>query len=358
LIVAAGLGDALGEDIFTLFAPNNDAFAAVPAEFVDAVTTNIEFLRNALLYHAVPEVEIRAENLVCDAEVMMANTDATTTTCIGDAIYQVGNGNSPDALPKIVAQDGDACNGVIHVIDQVMLQGGDVPTVAPKTDAPTDSPKTEAPTDSPKTDAPVVLETDAPVEPPKTVAPAVPVAPPTPLPVDPNPTPEPSDVTCKSIVEVACDVPEFTTLCGLVGDAGLVDVLGGEEKFTVFMPTNDAFASLPQEIVDAVTSDSDLLKSVLLSHAVAGEVLFIKDLVCSGKVVMANGDETTTTCAGEKFYQSGAGNNPSSFPEIIAPDGVACNGVIHSIDQVILPGSDAPEDPAPLLRGLRAVQSS
>jgi len=316
---AAGLGDALSDDIFTLFAPTNVAFDLVPAGIIEAIS-GVEDLRRALLYHAVPEVVLRSEDLVCGAEVMMANRNATVTTCVNDEIYQVGSGNSPGSLPRIVAPDAVACNGVIHAVDQVILQG-----ITP-IDQPTTTPEN-----------------------------------PTPSPIDPmsspiNPTPFPSlspitskpTKTCQSISEVVCTLPEFETLCSLVGDADLTDALGSEDKFTLFAPINTAFESLSLEIADKVTDDVDFLENVLLSHAVADNEVFSTDLVCNEKVVMSNGDKTTTICAGDKIYQAGEGNNPTNLPEIIAPNGVACNGVIHAIDHVILPSTDT-------LRNLRAT---
>jgi len=321
---AAGLGDALNNDIFTLFAPTNVAFDLVPTEIIDAIT-DVEALRKALLYHAVPEVILRSEDLVCGAEVMMANRNDTITTCINDEIYQVGSGNTLGALPRIVAPDGVACNGIIHVIDQVILQGIITPTDPPTT----------------KPDDPTLSPVD-----------------PIPSPIDPTPlpTPEPTDLspitfeptsTCQSISEVVCTLPEFEILCALVGDADLVDALRSEDKFTLFAPMNTAFESLPQEVADKVTGDMEFLKNVLLSHVVADNEVFSTDLVCNEKVIMANGDKTTTICTGDKIYQAGAGNTPNNIPEVIAPDGVGCNGVIHAIDHVILPGGDSPPSSPP-----------
>ncbi|OEU06120.1 FAS1 domain-containing protein, partial [Fragilariopsis cylindrus CCMP1102] len=194
------------------------------------------------------------------------------------------------------------------------------------------APFTSTPTGS--SSAPIIPTPD-PIDP--TPAPIestlVPVLP-TPDPV--VPTPAPVD-QCQSITEVVCTLPEFEVLCALVGDADLADVLGSNDKFTLFAPINTAFESLSQEILDAIAGDVEFLKNVLLSHAVADEELFSTDLICDDKVAMANGVETTTICTGDKLFQVGGGNTPDIIPEIVAPDGVACNGVIHAIDHVIFP---------------------
>ena len=416
LTIAAGLGDALSDDVFTLFAPTNEAFDSIPAEFLEGIT-DADILRNVLLYHAVPEMVLSSEDLVCGAEVMMADRDFTTTTCIDDEKYQIGSRNPPSALPKIVAPDGVACNGIIHVVDQVILPGAiltDPPTTTP--DDPTPSPvdpTTVDPTPGPTLSSPISDPTTAdptpgPIDPtpvpidstsapsnvePSSVVPSsgatttsptdyptlgepsmapftstptgsssAPIIP-TPDPIDPTPapiestlvpvlpTPDPVVPTpapvdqCQSITEVVCTLPEFEVLCALVGDADLADVLGSNDKFTLFAPINTAFESLSQEILDAVAGDVEFLRNVLLSHAVADEELFSTDLVCDDKVAMANGVETTTICTGDKLFQVGGGNTPDIIPEIVAPDGVACNGVIHAIDHVIFPSGTSPPSP-------------
>jgi len=319
---AAGLGDALSDDVFTLFAPTNAAFDLVPVGIIDSLS-GVEDLRRALLYHTVPEVVLRSEDLVCGAEVMMANRNSTVTTCINDEIYQVGSGNSPGSLPKIVAPDGVACNGIIHVVDQVILQG-----ITP-TDQPTTTPEDPTPSliDDPMS-SPIINPTPLP----------------TPEPIDLSPiTSKPTSI-CQSISEVICTLLEFETLCSLIGDADLAVTLGSEDKFTFFAPINTAFESLSPEIADKVTSDVEFLKNILLSHTVADNEVFSTDLVCNEKVLMANGVNTTTICTGDKIYQAGEGNTPNNIPEIIAPNGVGCNGVIHAMDHVMLPSAVTPRN--------------
>jgi uncharacterized surface protein with fasciclin (FAS1) repeats len=142
---------------------------------------------------------------------------------------------------------------------------------------------------------------------------------------------------CESIAQVVCTLPEFEILCALVRDVDLVGILSSFDEVTVFAPTNQAFESLPMEFADAVINDPELLRTVLLTHVYPGK-LFSTSLECDMEISMASGQETTTVCMGDMIFQAGAGNPSGALPEIILFDGVACNGVIHAIDLVILPG--------------------
>ena len=294
LIGVAGLGDTLNNNTFTVFAPVDTAFETIPAEVLDALN-DVSVLKDTLLYHTVPEVEILASNLLCEDILIMANFKETTTICTGDKIFQVGNGNSPNALPRIIGQDVTACNGIIHAIDQVLLQSV---TFSP----------TQAPNSS-------------------TIKPTPPL------------TSSPSN-SCQTIAEVICFLPEFELLCALAGDADLISVFKDlEEKYTIFAPTNKAFESLPEEFASAVISDSEFLRNILLSHAIGGEI-FSNQLECGGEISMMSGQETTTICTEDRVFQRGAKNTLLSLPEIIATDGITCNGVIHAVNQVIIPSTD------------------
>lgn len=143
-------------------------------------------------------------------------------------------------------------------------------------------------------------------------------------------------ISCQTITEVACSLPEFEILCALVGDANLGAVLDGEDEITLFAPINTAFENLPIATAEAVVSDLDLLSTVLLSHAVPGYI-FSTDLECGAEISMVSGVETTTLCSDGNIFQTGAGNGLVSLPQVIAPDGETCNGVIHAISEVILP---------------------
>jgi uncharacterized surface protein with fasciclin (FAS1) repeats len=117
--------------------------------------------------------------------------------------------------------------------------------------------------------------------------------------------------------------------------ANLAETLSGEGTFTVFAPTNDAFERLPEAVV-ALLEDVEVLENVLLYHVVLEE-LFSTDLECSELVMMANERDTRTICKNNKIFQKGAGNTDDDKPQIIGVDIEACNGVIHIVDEVILP---------------------
>ncbi|GAX24129.1 hypothetical protein FisN_9Hh382 [Fistulifera solaris] len=139
---------------------------------------------------------------------------------------------------------------------------------------------------------------------------------------------------CSSIAEIACSTDDFSTLCTAVTEAGLAEALS-EGSWTVFAPTNEAFANLG-DTLDAVLADKDLLTDVLLFHAVSGEVLST-DLKCTERVEMANKKDSRTVCRGDTIYQKGAGNPRSDMPAIVDVDIEACNGYIHVISEVMLP---------------------
>lgn len=146
--------------------------------------------------------------------------------------------------------------------------------------------------------------------------------------------------TCATVVDVACNDPQFSTLCSLVTTADLVDALNSQNPFpqkTVFAPTNDAFEKLPPDILTAVTDDTDTLINVLLYH-VAPSILLSNDLACGLEIEMANSAPTTTLCGSNGMFYQADGGITSGLPKIVATDIETCYGVIHVIDEVLLPG--------------------
>ena len=143
------------------------------------------------------------------------------------------------------------------------------------------------------------------------------------------------------IVAVATAAGNFTTLAAALGAAGLVETLQGEGPFTVFAPTDDAFAALPAGLVDKLLlpENIDILKDILLFHVIAGSEV-TSDMVAAGDVEMASGDMATIVVDGSTITIAGA--------PISAVDVMASNGVIHVIDAVMVP-SDV--DVAALLAG-------
>lgn len=139
---------------------------------------------------------------------------------------------------------------------------------------------------------------------------------------------------CVFTAEIACSTDDFSTLCAAVTQVGLAGALS-EGSWTVFAPSNDAFANLGGTL-DAVLADDKLLTEILLHHIVDREV-YSDQLRCNGKVKMANRKKTRTICVGESVFQAGKGNDWYVMPEIVSFDMDACNGVIHAVNELILP---------------------
>ena len=133
-------------------------------------------------------------------------------------------------------------------------------------------------------------------------------------------------VQAKDIVDTAVAAGDFKTLAVALERAGLIDTLKGKGPFTVFAPTDAAFAKVPKKDLDALLADKSKLASVLTYHVLPGSVM-AKD-VKAGKVKTVQGsDLTLSTCDGVKV--DGA--------NVVKTDIVADNGVIHVIDSVVLP---------------------
>ena len=130
----------------------------------------------------------------------------------------------------------------------------------------------------------------------------------------------------KDIVDTAVSAGTFNTLATALTAAGLVDTLKGPGPFTVFAPTDEAFAKIPKAQLDALLADKAKLSAVLTYHVVPGKVM-AKD-VKAGKVKTVQGSSlTVATAAG--VMVDGA--------KVTATDIVADNGVIHVIDSVVMP---------------------
>ncbi len=131
----------------------------------------------------------------------------------------------------------------------------------------------------------------------------------------------------QDIVDTAVAAGQFTTLVAAVKAAGLVDTLKGPGPFTVFAPTDAAFAKLPPGTVDGLLKDPAKLRTVLTYHVVAGRVM-AKD-VRTGDVKTVQGQN-----AALKVEGGGVRINDAT---VVRADVAATNGVIHAIDTVILP---------------------
>ena len=133
-------------------------------------------------------------------------------------------------------------------------------------------------------------------------------------------------VQAADIVDTAVAAGDFKTLAVALQKAGLVDTLKGKGPFTVFAPTDAAFAKVPKDQLDALLADKARLSAVLTYHVVPGKVM-AKD-VQAGKVKTVQGSELTVSTAGGVKVDNA---------NVVKTDIVADNGVIHVIDSVVLP---------------------
>jgi uncharacterized surface protein with fasciclin (FAS1) repeats len=255
---AAGLVDALkAEGPFTVFAPTDDAFAALPAGTLDnlLLPENKQQLADILLYHVV------------NGKVMAADVTglSSATTLLGKDIAimtDMGNVSINDA--KVIITDIVTSNGVIHVIDSVLL-------------------------------------------------------------------PPAEEAASNTIVDIAAADGRFTTLVAALQAADLVETLSGEGPFTVFAPTDEAFAALPAGTLDSLLlpENKQTLTDILLYHVVPGKVM-AADAVTLTSAPSALGKELTITVKDGGVYLN-------DTVKVIITDIEASNGVIHVVDAVLLP---------------------
>ncbi len=260
-VVAADLAGTLSAPgPFTVFAPTNDAFAALLAELgvtKDQLLADKALLTTVLTYHVLPAQVLRA--------VVPAGQAITT---VQGGIFKVDAVGSDllvtdgrNRTAKITATDLQSSNGVIHVIDRVLL---------------------------------------------------------------------PAD---KTVAQTAQALPAFSILVEAVVAANLQGTLSGTGPFTVFAPTDDAFAALLTELgvtKDQLLADVPLLTKVLTYHVVAGRVL---------KVNVPVGTAIGTVQGGSFTVDAGLAitDQRARRASIVATDVLASNGVIHVVDKVILP---------------------
>ncbi|OIP84098.1 MAG: hypothetical protein AUK37_06185 [Rhodobacterales bacterium CG2_30_65_12] len=143
----------------------------------------------------------------------------------------------------------------------------------------------------------------------------------------------------KTIVDIAAANPDFETLVAAVTAADLVETLSGEGPFTVFAPTDDAFAALPAGTVEGLLAPAAKgdLTNVLLYHVVAGKVMAGDIAIGTSAVGTAlEGASFCVTKGDSVMIDDGSG----TVANVVAADIEASNGVIHVIDKVILPGND------------------
>jgi uncharacterized surface protein with fasciclin (FAS1) repeats len=259
---AAGLVDTLaGEGQFTVFAPTNDAFAALPEGTVDTLLADPSGdLTQILLYHVVDGVAM-AEDVVGLESVTTLNGAPISIEVVDDGVVLNGTVN-------VTATDIAATNGVIHVIDAVLLP-------------PAEAAMTE-------------------------------------------------DMSIAAIVAGNAD---FSTLLAALQAAGLDATLAAEGEYTVFAPTNEAFAALPAGTLDTLLADpSGDLTQILLYHVLQG-VATADDVVSLTSAQALQGSPITIEVTDEGVVLNGS-------VLVTQTNIVANNGVIHVINAVLLPPAE------------------
>ena len=136
----------------------------------------------------------------------------------------------------------------------------------------------------------------------------------------------------KDIVQTATEAGSFKTLLTAVKTAGLVETLQGKGPFTVFVPTDAAFAALPAGTLDGLLKDPAALKKVLLYHVVSGSVTADKVVGLTSAMSVEGSPIAFSVKDGTVYLNDSA--------KVVTPDVMASNGVIHVIDKVILPPSN------------------
>lgn len=131
----------------------------------------------------------------------------------------------------------------------------------------------------------------------------------------------------KTIIETATSTPEVSTLVTALTAAGLVETLSSNGPFTVFAPTNAAFAKIPKETLDALLADKARLASVLTYHVVAGKVMAKDAALLSHAKTVEGSDIHISATDGVKINDA----------KVTTPDIECSNGVIHFIDTVLMP---------------------
>jgi transforming growth factor-beta-induced protein len=249
-VTAAGLADTLATGgPFTLFAPTDEAFAALPAGTVESLVTNVPALQNILLYHVLNDSK-SAYELLCkrSVETLQGETVAVSLNRNGVFVNE----------SRVINPNVKAPNGIIHVIGAVLLP----------------------------------------------------------------PPPQPN------LVETLEADGRFTTLLAALEIAGLKETVATGGTFTVFAPTDAAFAALPPGTVESLVTNVPALQNILLYHVVDGNQS-AKELLRERKVETLQGSDVRVYKKRNDVFVNRS--------EVISANVGASNGTIHVINQVLLP---------------------
>ncbi len=261
---AAELDAVLADEssTFTVFAPTDAAFALIGEETLNTLLENTDVLASILLQHVIPEIAVDS--------VTAYSLNGTMVTTASTADVALNINTTTDMLTfggaNIIIKDIYTTNGIIHVIDAVIV--GDVEIPAP----------------------------------------------------------------AMSLVDVASANGSFTTLVSALQSTGLDLVLANvDNDYTVFAPSDAAFAKLPAGTLEALTTEQ--LTNILMYHVLPGKVLSDGAITLaqstSNMVEAANGDDISLSFSNSTLFVNGA--------KVSTADVMADNGVIHVIDNVIMP---------------------
>jgi uncharacterized surface protein with fasciclin (FAS1) repeats len=250
-ILQAGLDDDLsGDGPFTVFAPTDDAFAAINSVAFQAILASNDVLTAILLHHVHGEGTVLSTDLMDGMMVSTLNNDELTITQVNDSTFKVD-----DAF--IIIADLVAENGVVHVIDMVLTP------------------------------------------------------------------PVPEDIT---VVDIVVNSPDHTTLEDALIAADLIETLSGDGPFTVFAPTDGAFAALPDGTLDALLIDIPALTELLKHHVHSGS-LEETDLTDGLSIATLNNDNLSVSNDGTTIMI----DNAMLTLSITQAD----NGIVHVLSQVL-----------------------
>lgn len=304
-IVAAGLADTLASAVstFTVFAPTDAAFAALEAAnpgILDAVLSDPTGLLTTILTYHVVGGEYLSGDVLAATSLPTLQGESLTVSMRNGAPYVDDS--------QIVAVDIAAKNGVIHVIDSVLLPDIVVSSLAGSA-ADTTVTETEDMPDATSTEAGMTAE--------ETDESEMSVA-------DTTSTGTETAASGKTIAEVAAEAGNFTSLLNALEATGLAETFASPGRYTVFAPTDAAFAAF-----DASGFSAGELESILLFHVV-GDTLSRDQLATDDLVPTLDGRPLMVNRDGSQILDiSGA--------KVLVYDIQASNGVIHVIDRVLIP---------------------
>jgi transforming growth factor-beta-induced protein len=287
---AAGLVDTLnGPGPFTIFAPSNDAFAKIDQATLDALLADpTGDLTDILTYHVVSGDSWNAQELA----------DAGTATTVNGAdveIVEVGDTIEINGESAVVCGNVETANGTVHIIDTVLMPPmGGSSSMGAMTEANFGPGCAAVPMDGAGSFAGMAQ--------------------------DPAAT-------------AASNNPALSTLVSAVSAAGLVDTLNGPGPFTIFAPSNDAFAKIDQATMDGVMADpTGALTDILTYHVIAGESWNAQELADAGTATTVNGADVTIAAAGDTIEING-------ISAVVCGNVETANGTVHIIDTVLMPAS-------------------